>query len=263
MIEKHLMSFDDYNKVEHPTPYQYTIEKGNQVLYYFGAHHTNDPKHKQYEMIREFWEKFLDKTQGKNSIVFVEGGERQVYSSELEAIANGGEPNFITYLASKENIPTFSPEPPERMRFEELNKKFTKEEIAYYGFARMSLQWNRYLDKKPDFKEYLTNSLNCDKENSGWVDFDFSIERMIELQKKMFNREFKEDDKQFYYDVINPTTTFSRINELSRFEDSGFRDLYILRQIEKYWNEGKNLFIVYGCSHAVMHEPAVRMLGSK
>ena len=83
---------------------------------------------------------------------------------------------------------------------------------------------------------------------------------MIQIQKEIFGRDFDMNDQKFFYDVINPTTTFSRINELSRFEDSGFRDLYILAQIEKVWNEGKSIFIVYGCSHAVMHERAVKSL---
>lgn len=259
-IEKYLMSFDDYNNVDHPVPYQYSIEKDGQLLYYFGANHSRDPEDGQYEMLRKFWNEFLERTDKENSVVFVEGGKRPVCGSEGEAISKGGEAHFITYLSAKENIDTFSPEPPERFRFEELAKRFTKDEIVYYEFARMAFQWNRHHGNKPDFRQYVGNSLRHDQRNSGWDDFDFSIDHMIELEKKMFDRDFDENDKQFYYDVINPTTTFSRINELSRFEDSGFRDAYILRQIEQHWNQEKNIFIVYGCSHAVMHETAIRHL---
>lgn len=254
------MSFDDYNKVDHQTPYQYSIQKNQQILYYFGANHSRDPQDKQYEMMRKFWKEFLQKTDHKKSVVFVEGGKRPVCDSEDEAITKGAEAHFITYLAAKQNIDTFSPEPPEKFRLEELAKRFSKEEITYYDFARAALQWNRHHGNKPDFKEYVENFLKRNQKNSGWIDFDFSTNHMIELEKKMFNRDFNENDMQFYYDVSNPTTTFCRINELSRFEDSSLRDGYILEQIEKYWNEGKNLFIVYGASHAVMHEPAVRHL---
>lgn len=210
-------------------------------------------------MLKKFWNEFLLKANKQKSIVFVEGGKRQVCSSEEEAISKGAESNLITYLADKESIETFSPEPPEPFRFEELLKRFTKEEIIYYEFARVTFQWNRYL-KKPDFKMYITDSLKNDKKNSGWTDFDFSIENMLRIEKSMFNRNFDQNDKDFYYNVTNPTTNFSRINELSKFEDSGFRDPYILSQIEKYWNNGQSLFIVYGCSHAVMHEQAINHL---
>jgi hypothetical protein len=211
-------------------------------------------------MLKEFWKDFLTHADKQKAVVFVEGGKRPVSTSEAEAIANGSEAHFITYLAAQEQIDTFCPEPPEKFRFDELHKKFTKEEIVYYEFARMTYQWNRHHGNKPDFREYVGGSLERDQKNSGWSDFDFSIDHMIELEKQMFNRPADEHDMQFYYDVINPTTTFSRINELSRFEDSGLRDTCILRHIENYWNAGKHLFIVYGSAHAVIQEPAIRHL---
>ncbi|MCE9517697.1 hypothetical protein K8Q96_01690, partial [Candidatus Nomurabacteria bacterium] len=192
--------------------------------------------------------------------VLVEGGKRPRSDSEAEAIAKGAEAHLITYLATHEDIETFSPEPPEEMRFAELLKNFSKEEIAYYEFAKVVHQWNRHHGTKPNFEDYMKPYLDNDRRHSGWSDFDFSIAHMAEIENKIFNREFNKDDFKFYDTVINPTITFSRINEVSRVEDSGLRDKYILQQIEKFWQEGKNIFIVYGCSHAVMHEQAVRKL---
>lgn len=261
MIEKYLMSFDEYNKVDHPTPYSFKVETGKQYLYYFGANHSRDPQDKQYEMIRVFWREFLEKTGGKNCLVIVEGGKRKVCDSEEEAIHRGSEASFITYLAAKEGTETFSPEPPEKLKFEELAKHFGKDEIAFYHFARMAHQWNTIPEsERPDFYDYLGKSLSQEQKDSGWSDFDFSIENMIQIQKAMFQREFDMHDQKFFYDVINPTTQFSKVNAVSRFEDEGFRDSCILKEIERFWSEGKNLFIVYGVSHAVMHEPAIMKL---
>lgn len=251
---------DAYRKVEHPVPYLFSIDRENHFLYYFGANHSQDPANIQFGMLRTFWNDFLIKTHKENSIVLIEGGKRPLAPSGEQAIHHGAEPEYMTYLASVEGIEVFSPEPPESMRFAKFIEKFTKEEIAYYGFARMTYQWNGFHKDQPDFNVYIQDSLNNDRENSGWSDFDFSLDNMINVHEKMFHRKFDKTDKQFFYDVINPTTTFSRINELSRFEDSGLRDTYILKEIEEYWNAGKNLFIVYGSSHAVMHEPALRKL---
>ncbi len=254
------MTFDEYKTVEHPVPYQYLIHKGDQTLYYFGANHSKNPVDKQYDMLNAFWKEFLARVDIKYSIVFVEGGKRPVNESLEDAIANGAEANYITYLASKAGVETFSPEPSEKERFEQLLQKFTKEEIAYYDFAVMMYQWNNYFGTRPEFYEYVNYSLATNRENSGWSDFDFTIDNMVRIQKKMFNQDFNADDGKFFYDVTNPASDLTRINELARYEDSGFRDLHILEQIEKYWNEGKSIFVVYGCSHAVMHEPAVRKL---
>lgn len=261
MIEKYLMSFDEYSKVDHSTPYSFKVDDGHQYLYYFGANHSHDPENKQYKVLRAFWIDFLEKTQGKNCLVLVEGGKREICDSEEEAIYRGSEASFVTYLASKENIETFSPEPSEKLKFEELAKHFGKEEIVFYHFARMAHQWNKIPElKRPDFYRYLGNSLSQEQKDSSWGNFDFSVEHMIRLQKEMFNREFDTHDEKFFYDVINPTTNFSKVNAISRFEDEGFRDSYILKEIEKFWNEGKNLFVIYGASHAIMHEPAIRKL---
>ena len=262
-IEEHLMSFDKYNTLKHKVPYLYSVKHREQYLYYFGSNHSRDSKNIQYEILRDFWQDFLKHANRKESVVFVEGGKREVCNTEIEAIAKGAEAHYITYLADRECIETFSPEPSEKHRFGELEKHFSKKEIAFYEFARMMLQWSRHHGEKPDFREYVGNSLKNDKTNSGWLDFDFSIEHMLEIQNQLFNRDFDENDASFYYDVTNPTATHSKINELSRFDDSNIRDTYILTKIEEYWKSGKNLFIVYGASHAVRHEPAIKYLSGK
>jgi hypothetical protein len=67
------------------------------------------------------------------------------------------------------------------------------------------------------------------------------------------------NDKNFFEEVSNPILTTSSINLVLR-EMSLVRDRYIVKQINKYWQEGKNIFIVYGASHAVMQEPAIRYM---
>jgi hypothetical protein len=260
MIEKYLMDYDEYNTTRHTFPYSYSVSRDNQYLYYIGVHHSADPKNPMFDEIREFWQNFLAHTDKKNSIVFIEGGNWPMSESEEEAILKGGDPKFTKYIATRDGVETISPEPPEDEKFRQQLKNFTKEEIAYYEFARMVFQWNNLIEK-PDLERYLSGLFRQLKIDTGWEEIDFSITGMAAIEKKMFNREFNKNDKQFYYDIINPTTVpFSRINELSRFEDSGYRDRHILQQIEKYWNEGKSIFIVYGGTHAVMHEPAIRKL---
>ncbi len=257
MKKELLMSFDDYNKLEHPVPYTYVLNKGTQYIYYFGSQHSFDPDDEQFIAIEKMWNEFAAKTAGQKRYAVLEGGNRPALETREKAILEGGEMHFVAFLAKRDGVPTFSPEPPEAFRFSETLKYFSKEEIAYYDFARICFQWNRK-KVKPDFDEYLGRFLKANKQDSGWNDFDFTIEHLTAIHKKLFNRDFNKDDKQFFYDVINPTTDFSVINKVSRFEDSGFRDYYILGEIEKYWKQGNSLFITYGCSHAVMHEAVLR-----
>lgn len=51
----------------------FEIEKHNQILFYFGANHSRDPQNGQYSELKKYWDEFLRKTNGKNSIVLIEG----------------------------------------------------------------------------------------------------------------------------------------------------------------------------------------------
>ena len=252
------MTYDEYRKIRHKIPYLFNIEKNGQHFFYFGAKHLFNPKNKQFRLLKKYWEKFLDKTKGVNSIVFVEGGKRPQSENKEVAIKEGGEAHFITFLASQENIETISPEPEESYERSELLKKFSKEEIQYYYFARVVYQWHNLFDK-PVFENYISRFLKKDARNSNWKGFDLSIENMKKIHKNLFNKNFDEDDKFFFHSVIDPTSSKTVINLASR-ESGIIRDNYIVKEIKKYWNGGKNIFVVYGVSHAVMQEPELRRI---
>lgn len=262
MNKELLMTYDEYNTIEHEEPYTYILNKNNQYLYYFGSRHSFDPKDTQFETIEKFWIDFTEKTNGQKSIVFLEGRNRPALETKEKAILEGGEMHFVAYLAKQQGIKTFSPEPPDKLQFEKALEHFSKEEIGYYFFARVCYQWNRMIDK-PDFDIYINRFLVRDARGSGWVDFDFSIKHFSDIHKKIFNTDFNKDDKDFFYSIINPTTEKSIINKVSKFIGSELRDIHILEEIEKVWKDGFSLFIIYGSTHAVTQEPVLRDLIEK
>jgi hypothetical protein len=254
-----LMKFDEYNKTRWPRLYPFIFEKDGQFIYYFGSKHSYDPTDPQFKELEKFWNEFLDKTKDKKRIVFEEGGSRPFIEDRTEAILKLGEMGFVVNLAKIEGVDRFSPEPPEKFRFNELLKYFSKDEIAYHEFAREVYQWDTMLEK-PDFDMYINNFLAGDKKGSGWEDYEFTVPHMIEIQKNIFGTEFDKNAKEFFYSIINPTTKKSIINKIARFEDDEFRDKYILEQIEKYWNDGFNIFAIYGSGHAIRQELAIKTL---
>lgn len=60
--------------------------------------------------------------------------------------------------------------------------------------------------------------------------------------------------------MINPTTSFSIINEVSRADDEGIRDIYILSEIKRHLEKGNSIFVVYGQQHAVILKKALRKI---
>ena len=189
----------------------------------------------------------------------VEGGVRKIINSKKESIEVGGEINYISFLSNKESIDMASPEPSPAYWFQALANKFSRDEVAYYDFARICYQWNKS-NNKESFTEYIKSFLESNSRNSGWNDYDFSLEHFKGIHKQFFKTEFDENDEQFFYKILNPTTSYSVINKVSLADDEGVRDTFIFSEIEKYWKEGNNVFIIFGLQHAVIMELALKKL---
>lgn len=253
-----ILTYKQYSETRHEIPYTLLLKLGTSFLYYFGERHLFKPVDPQWVKLKEFWKDFIEKTNGQKRIVFIEGRIRPVEENEEQAILKYGGMGLVTYLAYQEKIELYSPEPDEKYERSELEKKFTRDMIQYYYyFARVILQWGEQLGKKPDFVEYITQYLDNDKKESGWDEYDFSLDAMKRIHFELFKAPFDEKNTKFFYDVSNPVVIKSEINKVAA-ASSIIRDEYIVREIQKYINSGYSIFAEYGCTHVVMQEPALR-----
>lgn len=253
------MSFEEYAASRHPTPYTFSIQSGSSCLYYFGERHSYDPTHEEWDIEKKFWQSFLNDTEGKKRMVFVEGTRRTSAADEASAILNDGGMGLITYLAHQENIDTYCPEPDRTYERSELLKHFSKEESQYYYFARIVGQWNKRQEPRPDFEEYINDFLQKDKRTTGWTDFDFSIEHMKKIHTALFHKEFDKNDVKFFNTICRPTEAGTVINNVAQISCK-IRDTYIVQQIQRYLAEGYSIYVQFGATHAVMQEPLLREL---
>ncbi|MBI3572430.1 hypothetical protein HY091_02795 [Candidatus Kaiserbacteria bacterium] len=257
--ESALMTYAEYEKIHDEKPYLFQLESGGNRLFYFGENHSFDPDDQQWKAVKSFWQEFLKKTEGRNRIAFVEGGERPLSSSEKESIEKNGGMGLLTYLAHQEGIETYSPEPSERKERAELEKQFSREQIQYYYFAQMAYQWERKQDPKPDFDTYMRRALKSDERQSGWSDFDFSLERMRQVHIQLFGTPFDPGKKNFWNKIVNPAMRPTVLNGVAR-ASSRYRDEHIVNEIVKYMKDGHSIFAEYGGTHVVMQEPLLRAL---
>lgn len=259
MDKKLLISFKEYSSIKHNQPYFYSVQSSHQVLYYFGAEHKRDPSHHQYELLHKEWQDFLEKTSSGKSIVIFEGSVNiNTVTTFNEAVEKYGESGAIVFWASKAEIPYFRPEPSIKDEVNELLRNFSKEEIFYFYIIRGIVTWQRKI-VPDDFNEFIKKNIQRYQGELDWNDFDFSLESVKNEHKKLFNKEFSLDDKDFINKIPNPTRSESIINDIAR-ESTTIRNLAILGCIEDYWQKGHNIFVVYGASHAVMQEPVIKSL---
>ena len=86
---------------------------------------------------------------------------------------------------------------------------------------------------------------------------------MIKIHKELFGVRFNKHDKLFLRDILDPIGNKCIVNKISLFEGSELRDTYIVKEIERFWKKGKNLFVIYGTSHAVIQEAVIRNFVSR
>jgi len=251
------MSQEEYSKTKHEVPYIYKIQNKNQFLYYFGEKHSFNPDDAEWIKAKELWNEFVKNTENQKRIVFVEGGVIKAKENEAKAVSEAGGTGLITFLASKDGVNVYCPEPDRKYERTNLEKSFSKEEIQYYYFARLVAQWWRKQEQRPEFEEYINPYLKRDKETSGWNDFDFSLDNMKKVHKKLFGIDFDLNDKKFFQDITTPVILKTVINKVCR-TCSTMRNEYIVNEILKYWNQGYSIFVEYGASHAVIQEPLLR-----
>ena len=251
-IKSLLLSWNEYNEKEFSVPYIYSIKKNKQELIYFGSRHCYNPKDHEFEIIRKEWLDFYDRNKDREMIVVVEGGVRLIEQTEEGAIIKGGEMAFITFIASKQGVSTTCFEPYRGEIFNGIAKKYGEEKVFYQRMAQVILQWNT-LTQKPPFEVYIEHFMERDKKESGWGNFNFSLENLKRIHNDIFNTDFNQSNRDFFYNIIDPSQNSTVINEISRYEDT-IRDTVVIKGILEEWQKGKSIFVIYGLANSVIQE---------
>ncbi len=258
-----ILSYDQYAEIEKKgfaTPYIVEVNRAGQSILFYGSEHTNNPEHAQFKDIEERWETFTANT--AKPIALVEGRFDEVSEAETteraKSIIDGGEAQFVVYLARKYGVEVLSPEPDRLCEANELAKESGRDTVAFYYFIRQVGWWNGFTEK-PDIQSEAKQMLVLMKNSYQWDDVDFSIERMASIHEELFGKTLSWDDTQWIYDITTPIAQDYITNELAR-RSGELRDEYILEKIKKYWQEGKSPFLVFGFAHAIRLEPALRKL---
>lgn len=267
-----IMTAEQYSQIKHNTPYIFELQGEDKELHYFGSPHIRDPKNPLFREIEIAFNK------ANPDIVFVEGvnigdyrtkfNERVKAATHEEAIAHMGEPGFTLKLAIDKGIEWRSPEPSDADLYNYLLANgFSKDQIFAWDIFHILPQYNLLMNKN-GFKQYAEKFINNFKQSTNWEEFDYSYERAIQLGEQILGQSVNvenEPNAPYFIDPIpwdeqkEKQTILNKISEQS----SLFRDRKIVSDIADALKTNTRIFIVYGASHAVMQEPALRQLIKK
>ncbi len=234
-------------------PLELIINKSEKQLVFLGTpHHSNNPERPDIPVLLKRWSEFLSTTEGKDRIVLIEGGVPRDEETQEAAVREASETGLFNFLAKKSGLDVMSTEPDWLDELLHLEKEVGRDEAIYYYFAITLRQW-QCLNISVPFEEYIGIYLNRYRELPKWEDYDFSIERMVELYEQKHERKFDPATATVSKDATpgyNPAATAC----------SEYRNVHMFREILRLWQDGKSMFIVYGSGHLIVQEKALKEL---
>lgn len=264
-----IMTGEEYSRIEHPSPYVFELKKDDSELVYFGTPHVHNLEHPVLAQIEATFDK------ANPDLVFVEGiraqGDREIFNHKIKnttrekIIGSMGESGFTLKLAVDKGIEWQSPEPSEQDLFTGLLAEgFSKDEIFSWHVLQLLPQYADQ-DNKEGFKDYCQKYIQYFHENTNWQGFDYSYSHAIQEAERLLGKLIDiehESDALNYIDPIPWDDKKSTQTVLNRIGSSAsrLRDHKIIGDIAEALKVKKRIFIVYGSSHAVMQEPALKKL---
>lgn len=261
------MTFEEYAQKKHNPVYVFNVEFGTKKVTYFGAEHSLNPESMMFARIEEEFKK------ADPQIVFVEGmyfssdkqGAIEKYKNidKESVIKNHGESVYVFKLAADAGIEVDSPESTYKDEITSLlQQEFSKEEIfCFYGYRQIN-GLHRLADKSK-FNEELTRYISIFQRESQWENFDYSIEHLEKIGKSVWGEvrgAIMTNDR--YRTIPVPPEDKKLLTVINRINQgvTHFRDCNVVRRIIEALKTHDRLFIIFGSTHAVMQEPALRYL---
>ncbi len=264
-----LMTYSEYARMKHPRPYEYRLTAGDQEIVFFGPGHSNDPGNPAFQHIREQLDAqrpdlvLVEGMESINTLPLEELKKLAARLSDEEVIKKSGESYFTAKLAIERGIKVFSPEPSDASAIEYLERHgLSREAIFAQQMASLVTQYAR-AQTKPDFETYIAPYLKRMSVQFGWQNFEFSLDHFRAIHQDIFGAPFDLENTQLYREACDPVPwegkAYSQTNRVAAAWGE-FRDRYIVDEILDFLDRYKKIFIVYGASHAVIQEPALRRL---
>jgi hypothetical protein len=240
---------------------EYTdLSHGKKRLIFFGSSHVRDISHPQFKQIVNAFNKL------NPQIAFNEGGqvpENRKYATIDSAILADGETGVLKYLCDSASIKMMNGDMENREEFAALQKEFPTDQIYLY------LAVERFLDgyRRGHYPGIALEQAWKDKFISYLVESDFklsleaqSLDSLKSLYKKYLGKEFSLDSLEHVYEyyLVNdgPLGDVSRGTKV-------VRDRALLEKIDKALDQYDRVFVVFGGSHRIAVEPALKQIMTK
>lgn len=266
-ILKTIIDFKDYNteldnKSIGRSSYELDLRAGSKQLYYYGAEHTFELGSAVLEGIDAYF------SERQPDLVIIEGQwsdemMEQALGCDLnQLVKKFGEAGYALRQAYDRGIDMYCPEPNARQVFDNLTDKgYSREQIFAWQLSYAARHYSKQERPGVSFERFAQRYVDYLKSGTDWPDFDFSPIRAIKLIEQFAGLSI--DLKTFHRDYPDFNSPIAHKQTIFNVMDADWdrlRDRKIVTDIAKALQVYNNIFVVYGMTHAILQEPALRQL---
>lgn len=265
-------------KKGHAVPYTYGLHNPSNTksLFFFGSRHATDPQDPIFGQLKDSLLEF------KPDLVVVGDSKKADPESKInfentvtelpleEVIHRHSDVGFIVRLAVGQSIDWIAGRPDDEQKFRDvIESGFSPEDVFAYRLMRLLLQYQSSADpNKPNFEKYSENFLRniAAKMNEGKVDYSLlGFEKIIShiLNKEITVIGLLADKELSRYALPgNRPPGWDEPSVINQIGDViwEYDDRIVVTKIVEAFSRYNKIFVHFGYSHAIAHEPALRKL---
>jgi len=195
-----------------------------------------------------------------NVVALVEDWELKDFKNQEEALEQKGERGLIMYWAKNLNvkvIPTdFDHNTCKHIKV--LATEFQYEDIVLFIFLyRVKSQTLDKWIEKENLEEYLVEKVNSNLECASLPKTTFDELQKLHIAK--FDQTIQERSHVKAWEDLSVKKPDNGVNTIFKAFHT-LRDRNFLYQIVANYEQGKNVYVIYGCDHAQFHRPILDKL---
>jgi len=233
-----IMSDSAYGEIieSHPRPYVIEIDSGSGALVLYGATHTKDRDDPQIADIEQRWDRF------KPTIALCESRLGILFPGLMDPLKEFGEPGLLHALARRDEVTTYTWEPPAEVRMRALlDQPFSAEQIALR--VKLGPYFANLRHGRPDDPEgFVADFLDSPER---WPGLESTLTTVDEIDAA-WSRHFPNGPD--WRDVSDQYRLPGFLGEIST---NAVRDEHFARVVIDLVGRGERVFAVAGLSHAV------------
>lgn len=246
-----VMSFEEYQRVDHFEPYVYRLQTDSGALLYFGSRHSFDPADPQMDELAAAWNAF------EPDIAYTEGVSVAGDSlSRDEFVRRYGEVGLTWWLAAGDGVAVHSLDPSREAEVGFLRAEGWSDEqlMLFYTLRHVAQPQNQLTreelaDVLPRYLQSLASRFGL-RGPKTLAEFEEAAGRLLPGV-----RDWTQIPISHFYPGPQQESFFT--NEISTASNQ-FRDRHHVEILTKAVRSGRRVFAIAGSAHAVMQEPALR-----